>query len=129
MTEPRKFRRPAMLDPRLADDLPGDVDPAVRSELAHETAGALVARARAEAGEDPAVVERLLRLVETEGIDAVASMWAQAPAETLPGALWRLYLLREWVRSDPTLADRYRLGVTRARVQEVVAGAAQPPGP
>ena len=30
-------------------------------------------------------------------------MWAQRPARSLPGALWRLYALREWVRTD---ADR-----------------------
>ena len=37
-----------------------------------------------------------------------------ARADTLPGALWRLYVLREWVRRDPaTVADRYRLGVAR----------------
>jgi hypothetical protein len=129
VTEPRKYRRPAMLDPRLADELPGDMDPALRSEIAHSTAGALVARARAEAGDDPGVVERLLTLVETEGIDIVAAMWSGFPADTLPGALWRLYLLREWVRRDRTLAERYALGVTRAEVAEVVAGVAQPPGP
>jgi hypothetical protein len=117
-----------MLDPRQADELQGDIDPAVRSELAHTTAGALVHQARA--ADDPAVVERLVRLVEAEGLDVVAGMWADSPPDTLPGALWRLYVIREWVRRDPaTLAERYRMGVAAAPVHVVVAGVADAPGP
>lgn len=121
-------RRPAMLDPRAADELPGDSDPALRSEIAHTTAGAIVHRARAS--EDPAVVERLVRLVEAEGLDELAALWADSPPGTLPGALWRLYVLREWVRRDPaTVAERYRSGAGTAQVPGVVAGVAMPPGP
>jgi hypothetical protein len=117
-----------MLDPRAADELPGDVDPALRSEVAHTTANAIVHRARA--AEDPLVVERLVRLVEAEGLDTVAGMWADSPSNTLPGALWRLYVLREWVRRDPqTISERYRMGVARAEVHDAVAGVASPPGP
>ncbi|HWS57336.1 MAG TPA: hypothetical protein VN257_02265, partial [Actinotalea sp.] len=117
-----------MLDPWAADELPGDIDPALRAEVAHTTAHAIVHQGRA--AEDPAVVERLVRLVEAEGLDAVAGMWADSPATTLPGALWRLYVLREWVRRDPrTIAERYRLGVERAQVHGAVAGAASLPGP
>ena len=117
-----------MLDPRQADEIPGDVDPALRSEIAHTTAGALVQGGRAT--EDPEVVERLVRLVESEGLDTVAALWADSPSTTLPGALWRLYVLREWVRRDPrTVAERYRMGLARAEVHDVVAGVASPPGP
>ncbi|MDR1799059.1 MAG: thymidine phosphorylase [Bifidobacteriaceae bacterium] len=130
MNQPHKFRRPAMLDPRVADELPGGVDPAVLAELAHSSASALVERARRTAAEDPELVQRLLTLVETEGLEVVASLWAQAPADSLPGALWRVYLLREWVRRDPhTVSERYKLGITREQVAEVVAGAERPPGP
>ncbi|MDR1825059.1 MAG: hypothetical protein LBR27_06985 [Bifidobacteriaceae bacterium] len=130
VTEPHKFRRPAMLDPRVADELPGGMDPAVRSELAHSSAAALVERARREATEDPELVARLLSLVEDEGLEVVATLWAHAPVDSLPGALWRVYLLREWVRRDPhTVSERYKLGVTRQQVAEVVAGAERPPGP
>ena len=125
---PRRPRRPAMLAPRAADEIPGDTDPALRSEIAHTTAGAIVHQARAS--EDPAVVERLVQLVEDEGLDVVAGLWADSPAGTLPGALWRLYVLREWVRRDPgTVAERYRSGVGAAQVPGVVAGVAMPPGP
>lgn len=124
-----RFRRPAMLDPREADELPGDLDPALRSEVAHTTAAAIVHRGRS-GGDDPALVERLVRLVETEGLDVVAALWADCPATTLPGTLWRLYVLREWVRRDPeTVADRYRQGLHAAPVHHVVAGVASPPGP
>ncbi len=117
-----------MLDPHVADQLPGDADPALRSEVAHTTAQVVVHRGRA--AEDPQIVRRLVSLVEDEGLDVVAGMWADSPPNTLPGALWRLYVLREWVRRDPhTLADRYRAGVARAEVHDVVAGVASPPGP
>ncbi|GGC04180.1 hypothetical protein [Cellulomonas carbonis] len=125
---PRRPRRPAMLDPRAAEEIPGDLDPALRQEVAHTTAGILVHQGRA--AEDPDMVDRLVRLVETEGLDTVAGLWADSPSNTLPGALWRLYVLREWVRRDPhTVAERYRLGVARAQVHDVVAGVASPPGP
>jgi hypothetical protein len=117
-----------MLDPRDADELPGDLDPARRDEVAHTTARAVVHRARA--AEDPEVVARLVRLVEDEGLDVVAGLWADAAPATLPGALWRLYALREWVRRDPrTVGLRYRLGVDVAPVAEVVAGVPRPPSP
>ena len=117
-----------MLDPREADEIPGELDPALRGEIAHTTAAAIVHRARAS--EDPEVVARLVRLVEVEGLDVVAALWADSSADTLPGALWRLYALREWVRRDPdTVAERFRLGVAAVPVHEVVAGVVTPTGP
>jgi hypothetical protein len=117
-----------MLDPRDAERLAGSLDPALRDEVAHTTARAVVHQARA--AEDPDVVARLVRLVETEGLDVVAALWSDAAPNSLPGALWRLYVLREWVRRDPqTVGLRYRLGVDAAPVQEVVAGVPRPPEP
>ena len=125
----RRPRRPAMLSPAQADELPGDLDPALRSEVAHTTASAIVHQGR-RGGDDPELVARLVGLVEAEGLDVVAAMWADSPPRTLPGALWRLYVLREWVRRDPqTVADRYRQGVDAAPVEGAVAGVAEPPGP
>lgn len=118
-----------MLSPIQADELPGDIDPALRSDIAHTTASAIVHQGR-RGGGDPELVGRLVGLVEAEGLDVVAAMWADSPPRTLPGALWRLYVLREWVRRDPqTLAERFRLGVTVAPVHQVVAGVADPTGP
>ncbi|MDR1118369.1 MAG: hypothetical protein LBL01_03615 [Bifidobacteriaceae bacterium] len=124
------FRRPASLDPVQAAQIPGGVDPAVLLELAHSSAGALVARARDSAAQDPELVARLLALVETEGVDTLAALWSEAAPDSLPGALWRVYMLREWVRRDPiTVAERYRLGAELQDVARVVAGARNPPGP
>ena len=63
-----------MLDPQQADEIPGVNDPTLRAEIAHTTACALVREAHAH--EDPEVVERLVRLVETEGLDVVAAALA-----------------------------------------------------
>ncbi|WP_244666872.1 hypothetical protein [Myceligenerans indicum] len=128
MDDHRVPRRPAMLDPRDAEAITGELDPAMRDEVAHVTARILVDRARTT--EDPGVVDRLVRLVEHEGLDTVAELWADAAASSLPGALWRIYVLREWVRRDlQTIALRYRLGVDAAPVSEAVAGVPSPPEP
>lgn len=124
---PGRPRRPASLDPAAADQLPGEGDPAHLVELAHTTAQLLVHRGRTS--QDPAVLDRLLALVEDEGLSTVAALWSASPAGSLPGALWRLYALRTWVRSDPELvADRYRQGMAAAPVHDAVAGVASPPG-
>lgn len=117
-----------MLDPRDAETISGEQDPALRDEVAHATARILVDRARSTA--DPEVVDRLVRLVEREGLETVAELWADAAPSSLPGALWRIYVLREWVRRDlQTIVLRFRLGVDAAPVSEAVAGVPSPPEP
>lgn len=126
---PRRPRRPAMLDPAQADEMVGDVDPALLSEAAHTTAAAVVNHGR-EGAQDPELVARLVALADDEGLDTIARLWSRSPADTLPGALWRLYVLREWVRRDPrTIAERFRVGVQRAEVAGAIAGVADMPGP
>ena len=44
--------------------------------------------------------------VATNGIDDIAELWADSPATTLPGTLWRLFFVREWIRRDPELVAR-----------------------
>ena len=62
------------------------------------------------------------------GVEALAQMWAQAPAVSLPGALWRIHALRDTVRRDPArIGEYYRLGQDTAEVSRVVAGVADPP--
>ncbi|MFN3866616.1 MAG: hypothetical protein ACK4MD_07875, partial [Demequina sp.] len=85
-----------MLDMEEAELIEGDIDPAERGLIAHETALALVSQARES--QDPELTQRLVRLVDEEGIDTVAMMWSKAGAHSLPGALWRIYMLREWVK-------------------------------
>jgi len=128
VVEQRRYRRPAMLDMEEAEQIEGDIDPLDRALVAHESAAALVSQARAL--RDPELVTRLVRLVEEEGIDTVAMMWSKAEPHTLPGALWRVYMLREWVRHSPDqVAHSYHSGVHAAQVRHAIAGVEDPPGP
>lgn len=121
-------RRPIYLDSQSLDLNTGAVDPAEVSEVAHQTAAVLVGAGRAS--DDPRVRERLVNLVNEVGISTVAELWAGRPAGSLPGALWRLYTLREWVHRDPVGASvDYESGMGHADAEHVVAGAAEPPGP
>ena len=65
--------------------MPGEEDPAVRSEAAE-------------------VVERVVSLAEVEGLETLADLWSGSPADSLAGCLWRLYLLRSWVYADAASA-------------------------
>ncbi len=79
--------------------------------------------------DDPDVVARLVTLTDEIGLSTLASLWATRPARSLPGVLWRLYLLREWVQRDPhTAAREYTAGIRFTELNHVVAGV-DPPGP
>jgi hypothetical protein len=79
---------------------------------------------------DDAVADRVLHLADTEGIETIAELWADRPADTIAGCLWRLYLLRSWVYADPVGVSReFEAGRVRAAVDRVVSGVADPPGP
>lgn len=124
----RRPRRPTLLGKVALESLGGAPDPAALAEAAHSTACALVESGRAEP--DEATTARLVRLVDDHGLDTVAELWSERPARSLPGALWRLYALREWVRRDPAEASAdFAAGRVVAPVQHVVAGAAEPPTP
>ena len=113
---------------RLIAQAVGGVDPGAVSEAATQAASVLVRGARES--DDPEVAERLLHLADTEGIEAIAEVWSGAPADSLAGCLWRLYLLRSWVHADPVQAAReFEAGRTHAPVARVVAGVEDPPGP
>ncbi len=127
MNEPRKPRRPSFRDPAALEALGEAIDPIAELHAAHETAAVLVHTGRAAA--DPAVTARLVALVDEVGLDTLADLWASRPARSLPGALWRLYLLREWVAVDPDGAAReYAAGIRFTEPNHAVAGA-EPPGP
>ncbi|WP_374928818.1 hypothetical protein [Kytococcus sedentarius] len=121
-------RRPAFRTGWQLDQQVGGNDPADEVELSHTTAQVLVHRGRA--ADDPEVTRRLVELVDDLGLDALALLWADRPARSLPGVLWRLYALRQWVASRPEEAAReYREGVLAAEVSHAVAGVVDPPGP
>ena len=122
-------RRPAFFSPAAMEGQGGSVpDPAEVTEIAHETAAVLVGTGRA--AEDPALTARLVALVDELGLSTVAELWADRPARSLPGALWRLYALREWVQRSPDEASAdYAEGIRFTDVNHVLAGVAEPPGP
>jgi hypothetical protein len=75
-------------------------------------------------------VSRVVHLADSEGLETLAELWAGAPADSLAGALWRLYLLRTWVYADPrTAATEFDRGRAHVPVAEVVSGVVEPPGP
>lgn len=121
-------RRPAIVSRAALEAFGGTVDPVHEIEAAHETAAVLVNAGRA--AHDPTVTARLVDLVEELGLSTVADLWAHRPPRSLPGALWRLYVLREWARRAPEEASLdYAAGVRFTDVDHAVAGAADPPGP
>lgn len=102
-------------------------DPIAALHAAHETAAVLVHAGRAT--DDPAVTRRLVAIVDEVGLPTLADLWASRPARSLPGALWRLYLLREWMHADPEGAAReYAAGIRFTEPDHAVAGV-EPPGP
>ncbi len=126
---PRDYHKPVR---RPADEFDrhfAGEDPAEVSRIAHATAAALLARVR----EDPtdSVVDRLVGFTAEHGIDTLAELWSRAPAKSLPGALWRLYLLQLMIHRDPrTAALLYERGRVALRsADEVIAGAPSPAGP
>lgn len=149
MSSQPRFPGPVFL-PDL-DTLDSHPDPATRAELAHATAGLLVDAPGTS--RTPAETARFVHLADELGLEVIAELWAHAPAVSLPGSLWRLYVVRQWIRTRPAEASRWfaaGLGdpglavgpsgggpaggptggtTTGATVAEVVAGVEDPPGP
>lgn len=121
-----RFRRPAPLYASVAEQLPGDPDPATASDLAHSSASALLDGVFHS--EDPEVVQRVLTLAAREGLGDLATLWSSAPAATLPGALWRLYVLHTWSqRAGDEVARRYREGSRTVPGLRYLSGLSEPP--
>ncbi|GAB3063348.1 hypothetical protein [Sediminivirga luteola] len=126
MNEAPRFRRPLAL--ATLEGLRTDLDTATRVEAAHATAAMLVSRGQREADEES--VRRFVHLAEEIGLEVIADMWATAPAVSLPGALWRLYVIREWIHSAPSqVAAEFQAGQGRLDVDQVISGVENPPGP
>lgn len=126
---PREFHKPVRRPAELFDRLFAADDPAEVSRVAHSTAHALLSRVRADPTVD--VVERLVAFTDDHGIDDIAELWSRSPARSLPGALWRLYLLQLMIHDDAaTAALLFERGrAEMATVDPVVAGAPAPAGP
>ena len=126
-TGPVRHHKPKPFAPIDFEPFAGGADPARVSEAAHLAAKALVHRGRES--EDPEITQRLVRLADEQGLEAIAEMWAESPARSLPGALWRLYALRAATKQDPERISVYfKAGKDTAQVSHAVAGVAEPPG-
>ncbi|TFC55366.1 DNA-directed RNA polymerase subunit beta [Cryobacterium sp. TMT2-17-1] len=122
------FHKPTQFSGSKFESFQGGEDPALISRVAHETAHALLARVRSDP--DPDIVERLVTYTDENGVDAVAELWSRATPRSLPGALWRIYLVRLLIRQDPEgTAFLYQRGTeVTVAIDPVIAGAAVPTG-
>ena len=102
------------------------MDPAEVSAIAHATATALLSRG--QTSEDVQVREALVRFADEHGLDTLADLWSRAHPLSLPGALWRLYLVRAVVHHNPhDTAQLFQKGVDGLlTIDALVAGAPDP---
>jgi hypothetical protein len=124
-----EFHKPALFGGREFEAFAGAEDPAAVVRAAHRSARLLMSRVR-DSG-DPGILDRTVTFADDHGIDALAELWARSSAFSLPGALWRIYLVRVLIRQDPTgVAQLYQRGSEVLRtIDPVVAGAELPAGP
>lgn len=98
-------------------DAAGGVTPSSRAEIAAATADLLVQAGRA------ADDDRFIALVDRVGIETLGALWRDSDPVSLPGALWALYLLRQWVRTNPEQVRLlWRAGAPLAPAEAAVAG-------
>jgi hypothetical protein len=123
------FHKPALFGGGQFDAFQGGDDPAAVLRAAHQSAQLLLSRARDS--DDPAVVDRLVTYTDDHGIDALAELWARSSPHSLPGALWRIYLVRVLIRQDPDgVALLFQRGTeVLTTIDPVIAGAPLPAGP
>lgn len=101
----------------LIDAAGGDM-PHTRAELATATAQVLLTAGRADSD-----WRRLVELADSIGIETLAELWRDCDPVSLPGALWVLYLMRQWCGSRPDdVARLWRAGEAAAAADAVVAG-------
>jgi hypothetical protein len=120
MTEehPRPHRPALFSDLTEIIDAAGGASTASRAEIAAATAAVLV-----QAGRSPGDGARFVELADRVGIDTLAALWRDADPGSLAGALWALYLLRQWCHSDGDEVTRlWRTGEPLASADVVVAG-------
>jgi hypothetical protein len=126
----RQFHRPVPLAD--LDSVGAADDPVARSETSHATAALLLGDA--DGNRDEAATKRFIELADDIGFEVIAEMWSAAPAVSAPGALWRLYALRQWIKSSPReLSELFSDGQRRIDqgigYDEILAGVELPAGP
>jgi len=123
------FHKPTQYSGDKFDTFEGGQDPAQIVRAAHDTAHALIEGARA--AKDPAVLDRIVAYTDEHGIDALAELWSRSSAGSLPGALWRIYLLRAVIQQDAVGTSLlFQRGTdTLTTIDAAVTGAVNPTGP
>ena len=123
-----KFNRPVKRPGNVVELMGGSGDPSELSALAHDTAAALLHNI--SKASDPAIVDRVIAYCDANGIDDVAELWADAAPQSLPGALWRIYLLRHAVTTNAEGAGlRFRRGLEVDVVGQAMVGSPEAPTP
>jgi hypothetical protein len=123
-TEGQRPHRPA----RYADlteliDAAGGDDASSRAEIAAATAEIVVSAGRSDQA-GPGMID----LADRVGLDTLAALWRDADPVSLPGALWALYLLRQWCHTQADeVARLWRAGQPLAPADAVVAGVSDYP--
>ena len=118
--DPRPHRPALFADLTEMIDAAGGADPTARGEIAAATVALVV-----QAGREPGDGARFVDLGDRIGLDTLAALWRDADPVSLPGALWTLYLLRQWCRTDAEEVTRlWRAGEPLAPADAAVAGAA-----
>lgn len=124
-TRHRTHHRPVLYSAKKFERHEGGMDPAAREEAAHASARILLMRGR---GTDEQMTERLVSFTDDYGIEMLAELWSHASAQSLPGALWRMYWLRDVVHRSPRGVSRaFELGMAEDYRSHVVAGVPDPP--
>lgn len=103
-------------------DAAGGANSASHEEVAHATAMAVMSAGGANSSD---CAHSLITLADIVGLDTLAALWSDADPVSLPGALWSVYVLREWCQRQPDAVCRlWRAGAPRADVAAVIAGCA-----
>ena len=125
---PPAHRRPVRRPSGAFDNIAA-ADRAEAQRAAHAAASALLSRARAD--QSGLSAERLVALAADHGIDEIAELWSDAPAHSLPGALWRLHLIQLAIHRDAATATLlYERGRAELRsADDLIAGAPTPATP
>jgi hypothetical protein len=101
-------------------DAAGGITASSRAEIAAATADLVVQAGRADSVAD---ADRFIALVDRVGIETLGALWRDSDPVSLPGALWALYLLRQWVRTNTEQVRLlWRAGAPLAPAEAAVAG-------